>query len=432
MILVISCFVVKLTTIYQNVLNVNYNDFGKSEVIVCFIIVVFSIFHLSLIKKNNHLKHVFMPLIYAYLFRIFLLFWDLYFREIFNLKNSGADSEHFFGLAKAIASGININYMLFVSCMGEFYKVVGVSRLFSQFLLMLCSMVTLYVIVFVLNKLKIDKQIQYKTITIVGLLPNFAILSSIYLRESIVTMFASLSVLCFVYWMYDKKEIYLGFAIIFTLISSAFHTGAIALLAGFIVVRYLYLKKDNRFEINIKNIIPVLLFIVMFSWLYQNHSETFFTKIQDVESIEDISQNIERGSSSYAMYVGASSGISGIMIYSLPRMFFFLFSPLPWQWRGIQDIIAFIFSSYFYLYIIVLAIRKVKKFKYTNYDSLNDIQHTIFMGLGILALFTTFVFGWGCNNTGTAIRHRDKMMCIYAVMLSIVINEKQKVKNQFS
>ena len=37
----------------------------------------------------------------------------------------------------------------------------------------------------------------------------------------------------------------------------------------------------------------------------------------------------------------------------------------------------------------------------------------------IVALCTAFVFSWGVTNTGTATRHRDKMIVVYAVLYSL-------------
>ena len=37
----------------------------------------------------------------------------------------------------------------------------------------------------------------------------------------------------------------------------------------------------------------------------------------------------------------------------------------------------------------------------------------------IIALCTVFVFAWGVSNTGTAVRHRDKMVILYGVLLGL-------------
>ena len=422
-ILFISLIVVRIITIKQKY-RYAYNEFGITEMIICLLIFIFSIVHFKEIKNNKKIGFLDKPLIYAYIFRLFLLFWDLYFRNIYNLPNSGSDTEHFYKIAVRIAYGYNIQYMFFTTCIGNLFKIIGISRLFVQFLLMLCSMVTLYIICIILTKLKIPPNEQNKIILIIGLLPNFAILSSIFLRESLITMFVTISVYFFICWMQEKKNRYFIYSFIMVLMAAAFHSGVIALLAGYMVIQYIYVKDEDKFNFNVKNLLPVMIFIIIFIYLYQNHSETFFTKMQNIDSIEDISSNLERGNSSYAKYVGASKGINGIMLYSLPRMFYFLFSPLPWQWRGIPDIIAFTFSSLFYMYIIFTV------YNYLLLNRRNNRNHNILISLVIISISSLFVFAWGCNNTGTATRHRDKMMSIYSIMLAIINDESKKTYNK--
>ena len=48
--------------------------------------------------------------------------------------------------------------------------------------------------------------------------------------------------------------------------------------------------------------------------------------------------------------------------------------------------------------------------------------------LFIVSFVTTFVFAWGVSNTGTASRHRDKMIILYGVMYSLVMSQSSDLK----
>lgn len=133
--------------------------------------------------------------------------------------------------------------------------------------------------------------------------------------------------------------------------------------------------------------------------------------MNNINSIGDIGSTNSEGGSSYAAYVGDSSSIINMVIFTIPRIVYFLFSPFPWQWRGLGDIIAFVFSSLFYLLVLKNAIVCMKKDKSSN----KNYAIVIF----IVALCTAFVFSWGVTNTGTATRHRDKMIVVYAVLYSL-------------
>jgi ABC-type transport system involved in multi-copper enzyme maturation permease subunit len=99
-------------------------------------------------------------------------------------------------------------------------------------------------------------------------------------------------------------------------------------------------------------------------------------------------------------------------------MLFFMFSPVPWNWRSVTDAIAFLFSSLFYGYVFFTAAPYVFTRK----------QRPTISGLFLIALLVLMMFGWGVSNSGTALRHRDKMVIHYLLMYALVSNEKQTEK----
>ena len=97
-------------------------------------------------------------------------------------------------------------------------------------------------------------------------------------------------------------------------------------------------------------------------------------------------------------------------------MFNFLFSPLPWQWRGFSDILAFLMSPTFYLYVCVLI--------FYRREYLNNIEIlAIFI---LIAIGASVLFGWGVSNAGTALRHRDKFVFVFLTILALIKNEDEK------
>src|SRR5699024_11347793 len=76
----------------------------------------------------------------------------------------------------------------------------------------------------------IHKKAKYFALTMIAVLPNFAIMSSILLRESIIIFLYVLSFYCFSKWFINKNYYYLTLAYIFGLLVSVFHSGSIILL----------------------------------------------------------------------------------------------------------------------------------------------------------------------------------------------------------
>lgn len=391
----------------------NSMDIEITDGIAIIMIIVYSIVFLGYVTSNKKLRKYKGALIAGYFMRIGLLFLDIYGKKIYVLPNSGYDSEMYFRCAVEYVVTRNPGRgEAFSAVMGTIFSFIGTNRLYSQFIVMLFSIVSLLVLAYAVNMVEgIEKDTKIRTVGIVCLLPNFAILSVIFLRESIITMLLSISVYLFVRWMLGGKEIWFIGAFAVSFLAAAFHSGSAAIAIGYITIRLIYDNKKRVVRLRAKNVLPAIFFVIVIAYLYVNYADDLFGKMNNINSIGDIGSTNSEGGSSYAAYVGDSSSIINMVIFTIPRIVYFLFSPFPWQWRGLGNIIAFVFSSLFYLLVLKNAIVCMKKDKSSN----KNYAIVIF----IVALCTAFVFSWGVTNTGTATRHRDKMIVVYAVLYSL-------------
>lgn len=365
------------------------------------------------LSNSEFLRNFQLPLVIGYLFRLFLLFFDIYGRQIYVLPNASADADMFYEEAVLFVTtrtmGTHGKY--FSMLMGEIFSFIGTSKLFGQYILMLFSIVSIIMLAYVLKELDIKNEVIYGVVGLVGLLPNFAILSSVFLRESIVTMLISISLYCYAIWIKRGSEVAFVMSLVVCLCGAVFHSGSIGLIIGFVIARMFYDKPSGDIRLRVGNVgFAVLLFFAL-SFLYLNYGNVFFGKLLNIENISDIGSTVERGGSSYARYVGNSSNPLNMIIYTIPRIIYFLFSPFPWQWRGISDVIAFVFSAVFYFISVKNIIQEL-----FNGEFKNKNVAILFL---IIALCGTFVFAWGTTNTGTASRHRDKMIILYSVLYAI-------------
>ena len=373
-------------------------------------------FTVAFIYDTEHIKrfsYLRTPLRLGFFFRLFLLFFDLYGQWIMVLPNSGADANVFYGWAENYMREGGWTRTVFPKVMGFIMRYIGQSRLYMQFLVMLCSVLSICVFAGLLYDLDIAYNVKYRAVAIISILPNFAILSSIFLRESIVTMLLTLSIACFVMWYKGRPFYWIVLAVVFDLTAAIFHSGAAGLILGYMVVLLLYDRRWRRFHVNIINIIPVAIVGLVITYLYLNYAETFFGKVLSIETLSDIANTTSVGASSYSEYVGNSNSISSMVLYTFPRIFYFLFSPFPWQWRGIRDIIAFLFSSAFYLWAVKDAWDCIR---------CHGKNRNIVIALLIILFCVVFVFAWGVSNTGTAARHREKMVIIFGLVWALSHN----------
>src|SRR5699024_11006342 len=106
------------------------------------------------------------------------------------------------------------------------------------------------------------------------------------------------------------------------------------------------------------------------------------------------------------------------------RMFYFIASPLPWDWRSFSDIFAFMFSRLFYIITIFFGIRSLN-IKNTDYKNLN-------IALLIMVVVTMIFFSWGVSSSVIVLRHREKFIAIYMLLLAIsYIRLKNKKEKKF-
>lgn len=387
-------------------------------IVITGVILIFTVGYIITISQEECYKKVSGPLLAGLLLRIALVYFDIYFHNFFALPNSGADSSVFLRGAISVAHGGPGERGVFSEVMGGFFRYFGISRLLGQFMLALCSIVSLMYAAKSLELLKVETRKEQRAMWILCCLPNFAILSSIFLRESPVAMFITLSMYQYLKWIKKKNELHFILAIALAFGGMYFHSGAIAVPVGYLLSRLLYNNKTEKLQFSIKNIVMTGLLLLVGVFVLNRYGDSFLDKFGNAESISDIANQSELGGSSYARYVGNSNNPLNMVIFTIPRIVFFLFSPMPWMIRGINDIIAFCFSSCFYIYVLYCTIRYLLSGKQEN----RALIITVF----IVVMCAAFVFGWGTANTGTACRHRDKMTVVWAILLGLTYMPKDK------
>lgn len=383
-----------------------------------FLIILFSLSYAIYIYTSSKYKNVCRILLAGYLFRIALLFWDLYGRSIYILPSSAMDTEGYWYGSVLYAKGLYVKDIA-LKIFGSFVWLCGEQRLFIQFLLLMTSVFTFHVVFKILKELKIPDEYITPAIFLIAMLPNYAIQSSIFLKEAVPAMFVGISLLFFVRWYKCEGEANFYYAVFFALTASLFHSGTFTAAASYVFIRIVYDNKTNKYNFTFKTIITGLCLTALAVFIFNSSlGDILFAKVKGVKSINAIDSGVDwdRSASGYARYVGDSSSITNIIIYTPLRIIFFLFCPLPFQIRGFQDLLAMLFGSFFYMYTYYKAIIYIAhKGKYRNLAII----------LIVMGLMAAFVIGWGRPNMGTAIRHRDKMIVCYIVLLAISLTDRK-------
>jgi len=107
-----------------------------------------------------------------------------------------------------------------------------------------------------------------------------------------------------------------------------------------------------------------------------------------------------------------------LMIYAPLKIFYFLFSPMPWDIRGLPDAIAFLFDSLFYIIIVPRMFRGLLHLDSNRKDKL------VFRTLLLSFILITGVHAMGTIASGTAVRHRYKGLSLLIILWMILEEEK--------
>ena len=399
-----------------------YDDYTGLSIILISINTIVMI--IAVVKLEAEDRRIAFIILMSYLLRTCFMIFDIYGQSIFTLPNSGSDTEKFQINAVMYALyGDNANYegreiatteILF----GLFYRFYGVQRMLMQHYNILLSMATIYNVLSVLRKFKVGKKAMCCGLLLICFLPNYMIISSLYLRESLIIYLISLSVICFARWVVDRQEVWIYLALAACLGGSMFHSGAIVLAGSYGLFLLFYDKESQKFRVTKKTLVFFLLGAVGIIILFDKFYNLFFLKLGNINSIQDITKRVSYGFGGGSDYVapGANASTIGEFLLATPaRMFYFIASPVPWLWRGLQDVFAFFFDALpFAIAFFAGFLPLIEK---------EDRKKKLFaIGIFFSFLLGIFMFAWGVNNAGTALRHRNKYISMEVLLISMGID----------
>ena len=331
--------------------------------------------------KYREERKVLFALLGGFVLRLGLLTWDLYGRSIFKLPNSGLDTESYDSWARQLfrtgqlpRGGVYPRFIAF------WYSLFNIQRPIAQYVNILLAMTAIWLVIRTLDDLAIEKGTRLK-----------------------------------VRYIADGNLFLLIAAVLAAIAASSVHSGAMAVLLGETVTLIRYDWQTRGMKITPKSIAltaaAVVGFLIMFSLLH----DVLFAKFGNVDSAEDIINTAEKynaGGSAYQAGFRISNPTLNLIINSPIRMFYFIASPLPWNWRGLSDIIAFCFSSSVFLYAHFRSYIEIRR-------SERSLGRTLIIVVTIIALCAALIFAWGVSNAGTAVRHREKFMTVYILLIAL-------------
>lgn len=389
------------------------------------IIISFIVLLITLSKIKSSYRGI---LFLAFVLRLAILYIDRF--QIFEIPFTGNDTEnfHYFTLRSLEGDDVRLTYYtVFLTWIYKFFANPDDGRFMSQFINVLFSYGIVYYICRSLSELNVSGKKIVIAVTIVTFMPVLLCFSAVLLREAWCEFFVTISVYFMIVWYKRNSLIHLIAAFISVLLAMIMHAGCIGLLFGYLLAVFGYRKGIRQRPFNY---ILSLIMITTIVMIVISDSELFLGKFtRTLESEEfylDKNIAIRKGGSSYLLWLEGKSTVVGLLFTPL-KIFYFLFSPMPWNWRDLMDVFVFVVDSTIYLFFFYHAFRiiggkkkrnrMISRFSNQNVNSthLYDIRKYLLYGI----FFTTFIFSISLFNTGTAIRHRAKIIPVVAIAYAI-------------
>lgn len=411
--------IIWLTFVFEIVfLSFFVND--TSNTIPILLILIHSLLTMTILisKKKNHI--IFLI---AYFSRLGSMFWDLFARDIYILPNSGADTENFYQQSLFFSENtknlFSYDGELYSKIIGVIFSFIGPQRIIGQYINVLIGLSIVSILYKIFKELEISEGTSKCVLLIAAILPNSLIMSSIFLREIFPTYFVAASFYFFIKWIKEPVYINMTLSFVFLGIASTFHSGLVGMSLGYVFAYLFYYRRDNKFYFNSKTITSFVLIFILSILTLTIFKDSIFQKFQNVSNLEDIYQKASRtaeGGSAYLQNIDITNPIQ-LLIFSPIRSLYFISSPLPMNWRGFMDVFTFMTDSILYLGTLISFIKKRKNFG--NY-------YPIMISTFLMILGTVSIFGMGVSNAGTAVRHRQKIVPIFLVLLALLMDSKKR------
>jgi hypothetical protein len=127
------------------------------------------------------------------------------------------------------------------------------------------------------------------------------------------------------------------------------------------------------------------------------------------------------GGATYLRNYQINSAVDLIPFASL-RLVYFIFSPMPYDVRGLGDLVAILLNSSFFYFLFYLIIRSRKIISKNHFSIFPKIFFILFLTIAL-------GFAFGTENSATAMRHRTK---IFPVLIIVVVSIESMKQNKFS
>ncbi len=375
------------------------------------------------IRLANKYKEIALAIVIAFVFRISAALINLY---VVTLPDGGIDATGFEykawmwgrgGLTEAVSHFFEDGAPWVYSNLSSLiYAVFGRSPLILQSISVLAGV---YCVVLAW-KLSIEvwgvRSAAKKSAWLIAIYPILILYSSLTMREVFITLLLLYAMLHVVLWVKTRKNINAFIALIAFSLQIFFHPGMA--VGGVLFMGLLLLYSIKRFFVSFiinSSINKRSFLIIIASLLFGLYISIHITSLAALDGIGysswlrvdvlvERASIMQTGAAAYPSWLIADTPMQFLLLL-VPKLFYFLFSPFPWDISKFSHILGLLDGVVFMM--LFLSIYNHRKYIKSNPQAFILLVFVIFLSL---------IFSIAVGNFGTGLRHRSKILPLVIVI----------------
>lgn len=394
----------------EGFISLTMQNFIDREVLVLLYMalnVLFFIFHFY--RKSDD-KLMFMILVGGLMLRMAALYYD---RTVAWLPFNTTDAQSFHKLAVETANALPDVLLehftgFYSQVLGVIYYIFGPYQFWGHFLNISFIMLAATKLMDIADLIGLTLKNKKLMVALWLYMPIPFLMGYALLREASIYYFVVLSIYHFLKWTKEYRPWDMVIAILAVIIGAKYHDGLIAIAVPYLYAFLFYSRKRKKIKINVLNIACIITALVLFLGFIGSEEGQEYIEKTNAET---------GGGSSYLTSLKVETPVE--FLFAGPvKAVYLIYSPMPWLIRGGMDILTFCLDSSLWIYTTYLFFK--------NYRQV-DSRYRI---LVLCILLGGFVYGMGTLNTGTAIRHRNKLMPLALVLMMAIRNKLDSEKGE--
>jgi hypothetical protein len=247
---------------------------------------------------------------------------------------------------------------------------------------------------------------------LVAVYPVLILYSSLIMREVFITLLLLYSMLHVILWSKTRTILNALIAIIAFSAQIILHPGLVTGIVLFSSLLLIYHIKtfftkiitDSIIDIKSFSIILTSLFILFILYSYSTTLSFPYYSWLQIDNLVHRASVMYSGDAAYPSWLIADNAVQFVLL-AIPKFFYFLFSPFPWDISKFKHIIGLLDGL---VYIILF----ISIYSHRRYIKCNS-QAIIIL---LFAIFFILIFSIAVGNFGTGLRHRSKLLPVIIVI----------------